>query len=38
VDVDETTPLEPGHVSEKTYCPGTGLVFDNELELTTVIE
>jgi hypothetical protein len=38
VYIEETTPLEPGHVSKKTYCPGTGLLFDNELELTTVIE
>ncbi len=38
VFIEETTPLEPGHVSEKTYCPGTGLLFDNELELVTIIE
>lgn len=38
VEVDETTPLEPGDLSEKTYCPGTGLLFDGELELVTVIE
>ncbi len=38
VFIQETTPLEPGDVSEKTYCPGTGLLFDNELELVTVIE
>ncbi|MGI8740298.1 MAG: hypothetical protein ACR2KU_11995 [Gammaproteobacteria bacterium] len=36
--IQETTPLEPGNVSEKTYCPGTGQLFDNELELTSVIE
>lgn len=36
--IKETTPLEPGDVSEKTYCPGTGLLFDNELELIAVIE
>jgi hypothetical protein len=38
VDIDETTPLEPGDLSEKTYCPGKGLVFDNELELVAIIE
>jgi hypothetical protein len=38
VYIEETTPLEPGHVSKKTYCPDTGLLFDNELELTTIIE
>lgn len=38
VFIEETTPLEPGDLSEKTYCPGTGLLFDNELELVTVIE
>jgi len=38
VFIQETTPLEPGNVSEKTYCPGTGLLFDNDLELTTIIE
>jgi len=32
VRIVETTPLEPGE-SEKIYCPGVGLVFDNELEL-----
>lgn len=38
VFIEETTPLEPGDISEKTYCPGVGLVFDNELELVTIIE
>lgn len=38
VFIEETSPLEPGDISEKTYCPGTGMVFDNELELTAVIE
>ena len=32
VRIVETTPLEPGE-SEKIYCPGVGLVFDNDLEL-----
>lgn len=36
VDVDETTPLEPGHVSKKTYCRDVGLVKDGDLELTAV--
>ena len=34
VAVAETTPLEPGHVSDKVYCPGVGLVLDNEATLT----
>ncbi len=34
--VDETTPLEPGQVSPKTYAPGVGLVVDNILELISV--
>jgi hypothetical protein len=36
LDVDETTPLEPGHVSKKTYCRNVGLVRDGDLELTTI--
>jgi hypothetical protein len=31
--VDETTPLEPGHVSTKVYAPGIGLIVDDVLEL-----
>lgn len=31
--VIETTPLEAGSESEKVYCPGVGLVQDNEAEL-----
>lgn len=34
VEVRETSPLEPGHVSMKTYCPEVGLVADGPLELT----
>lgn len=35
VAVEETSPLDgPGHVSEKVYCPGVGLVLDNEAVLT----
>jgi hypothetical protein len=34
--VDETTPLEPGSVSHKTYCRDVGLVRDGELELTAI--
>ena len=30
VEVIETSPLEPGHESLKRYCPGIGLVQDNE--------
>ncbi|HEU5250240.1 MAG TPA: hypothetical protein VFW15_09655 [Thermoanaerobaculia bacterium] len=37
VEVEETTPLEKG-TSTKIYCPGTGLVFDDGLELTEVVE
>jgi hypothetical protein len=33
VEVTETTPLEPGEESIKVYCPGVGLVIDEELEL-----
>jgi hypothetical protein len=38
VKVNETSPLEPGSVSTKIYCPGTGLVTDDELELEFVVE
>ena len=33
VQVNETTPLEPGVVSEKTYCPEVGLVTDGTVDL-----
>jgi hypothetical protein len=33
VKVRETTPLEPGAVSTKVYCPGIGLVKDSVLRL-----
>lgn len=36
VRVVETSPLEPGHQSMKAYCPGVGMVLDNELELAAV--
>lgn len=36
VEVTETTPLEPGHESLKTYCPNVGLVRDGDLELIAV--
>jgi hypothetical protein len=38
VEVTETTPLEPGSESIKLYCPGVGLVFDNDLELVEIRE
>jgi hypothetical protein len=38
VEVTETTPLEPGDESFKTYCPGVGLVRDDDLELIAVHE
>jgi hypothetical protein len=37
VEVTETTPLEPGEESFKTYCPGIGLVRDDDLELVEVL-
>ncbi|TAK50867.1 MAG: hypothetical protein EPO25_18165 [Gammaproteobacteria bacterium] len=33
VEVTETSPLEPGQESLKVYCPGIGLVIDNDMEL-----
>jgi hypothetical protein len=36
VKIVETTPLEPGESTTKVYCPGVGLVIDNELELVTI--
>ncbi len=33
VRVIETSPLEPGEESEKIYCPGVGLIVDDEVEL-----
>ncbi len=36
IEVSETTTLEPGHVSLKTYCPGVGMVRDGDLELIRV--
>lgn len=33
VKVQETTPLEPGDVSTKVYCPGIGVVKDDSLRL-----
>lgn len=36
VEITETTPLEPGHESPKTYCPNVGIVRDGDLELVKV--
>jgi hypothetical protein len=36
VEVTETSPLEPGAESTKVYCPGVGLVKDNDLELVGI--
>lgn len=36
--IDETTPLEPGSVSTKIYCPGIGLVMDGDVELVSIAE
>jgi len=38
VEVTETTPLEPGAESTKVYCPGVGLVIDNDLTLVEIGE
>jgi hypothetical protein len=38
VAIEETTPLDPDSVSEKIYCPGTGLMNDGDLELVSVIQ
>jgi len=38
VEVEETTPLDKKALSTKIYCPATGLVFDDGLELTSIIE
>ncbi len=38
VRINETSPLEPGHVSKKAYCPGVGLVRDGDLELTAIYD
>ena len=32
----ETTPLEPGSKSFKSYCPGVGLVIDGDAELAAI--
>ena len=36
VEITETTPLEPGSESLKTYCPNIGMVRDGSLELVAV--
>lgn len=36
VEITETTPLDPGHESPKTYCPNVGIVRDGDLELVKV--
>jgi hypothetical protein len=38
VHVVETSPLEAGAESNKTYCPRVGMVRDGELELVAVFE
>jgi hypothetical protein len=38
IQVEETSPLEPGSKSTKVYCRGVGLVRDDELELTAIYE
>ena len=37
VQVKETSPLEPGSQSVKVYCPGVGLVIDNDAELVEYV-
>jgi hypothetical protein len=36
IETRETSPLEPGEESTKFYCPGVGMVIDNELELAAI--
>ena len=36
VEMTETTPLEPGSESLKTYCPNVGMVRDGDLELIRI--
>ncbi len=36
LEVEETTPLEPDDIGQKTYCRGVGLVKDEDLELTAI--
>lgn len=38
VRIEESTPLEPGSFSDKIYCPGTGLVQDDEVELVSLTD
>lgn len=38
VEVTETSPLEPGEESIKAYCPGVGMVIDEELELIAIYD
>jgi hypothetical protein len=38
VKIKETNPLEPGEVDYKYYCPGVGIVIDEDLELTEIVE
>ncbi len=35
INTEETTPLEPGNVSEKSYAKGVGLLEDGDLKLTS---
>jgi uncharacterized Fe-S cluster protein YjdI len=36
IEVTETSPLEPGSESTKFYCPGAGMVIDNDLEAIAI--
>jgi hypothetical protein len=36
VEVEESSPLEPGSTSTKIYCPDVGLTISNDLELIAV--
>jgi hypothetical protein len=38
VEVTETSPLEPDEESIKVYCPGVGMVIDEELELIAIYD
>lgn len=38
VAVEENTPLDKKELSTKIYCPGVGLVIDDDLELVQIVE
>ncbi len=38
VRIEESTPLDPDSISDKSYCAGVGLVLDDELELVSIYD